>query len=238
MSTPNQPNHTGHRKRLRQQFVQGGLDALSDFKALEMLLFYAIPRKDTAPLAKALLNKFGSYERVMEAPLDELLKVSGMSENAAILLQLVMESERRYIIGKLADKKPLTSVDECGKYFLPFFHGRREEMVYLLALDGRGRVISCQCIGHGAVNSANVPIRKIVAAALVACATSVALAHNHPSGVTTPSPEDRDATTLVEDALRAMDIVLLDHFVIAGGEYLSIKEYNWDHFLGATYESI
>lgn len=238
MSTTNQSDHVGHRQRLRQQFLQGGLDCLTDARALELLLFYAIPRRDTAPLARALLDKFGSYSRVLEAPMEELLQVHGISEHAATLLRLVLESERRYVVEQNASKKVLTSVDECGKYMVPFFHGCREELVYLLSLDGRGRVISCQCVGHGCVNSANVPVRKIVGAALAVGAISVVLAHNHPSGVTTPSPEDRDATVLVESALRAMDIVLLDHFVIASGEYLSIKEYNWDYFLGASYESI
>jgi len=118
----------------------------------------------------------------------------------------------------------LTSIRRCGEYLLPFFFGRRNETVYLLCLDAKCKVLSCREVGEGSVNSANVPIRRIVEMALAANATSVILAHNHPSGIALPSPEDVTTTHRVAAALATVDIQLVDHIVVADDDFVSMVQ--------------
>lgn len=217
-------DNTGHRQRLRRQYLVGGLDSFEDARALELLLTYAIPRKDTYPIAKQLLAEFGSFARVLEAPVEELQQVKGMTANASVLLNLVLEASRRYLLDRSSEGRVMHNLEECGEYLTPFFHGRREEEVYMLALDAKARVICCQRIGKGSVNSANVPVRKIVSAALNANAITVVLAHNHPSGIALPSQEDIDTTLLIQNALQAVGITLLDHLVIVDTDFVSLKQ--------------
>lgn len=214
----------GHRQRLKQQYISGGLDSFSDEKAMELLLTFAIPRKDTKELAKRLLDYFGGFANVLDAPMDKLLKISGMTPNAALLVCLQRDCARRQLIERSTQETVLKSLDECAKYLVPFFQSRRDEAVYLLSMDAKGKVINCQCIGEGSVNSANAPIRKIVAAALDMNATAVVLAHNHPSGVALPSKEDVHATGNVLDALKAVGVQMLDHVIVADGDYISMRQ--------------
>ena len=214
--------HEGHRERMRKRFFHEGMDHFSDYEALELLLYYAIPRKDTNPIAHSLIDHFGSLGQVLDASVEELEQVSGISRNAAVLIHLVVGLGRLYGVKRAEEIKILNTIEECGEYLKPYFFGRANETVFLLCLDARCKVISCRKVGEGSVNSANVPIRRIVEMALGANATSVVLAHNHPSGIALPSVEDVVTTHRVAAALRTVDVILVDHIVVAEDDFVSM----------------
>lgn len=216
--------HDGHRQRLKERFLSEGLDNFSDIQVLELLLFYAVPRQDTNPIAHALLGRFGTLAQVLEAPVAELEKVKGVGHSAAVLLSLSTELGRRYQVSKMMQSKILASVEECGKYLVPHFFGRRNETVFILCLDAKCKVLGCVEVGEGSVNSAGVPIRRIVETALAYNATTVILAHNHPSGLALPSGEDVQTTHRVAAALNAVEISLADHIVVADDDFVSIVQ--------------
>lgn len=216
--------HDGHRQRLKNRFLEEGLEHFDDHQVLELMLFYCIPRQDTNPIAHALLDHFGSLSRVMEATPSELKKVAGMGEASATFLSLLNAFCRYYQISRTSSVDILNTLDECGRYLMPFLYGRRNETVYLLCLDAKCKVLCCKEVGEGSVNSAAVPIRRIVEMALSANATTAILAHNHPSGLAFPSTEDQLTTRQLATALSAVDIVLADHMIMADDEYVSLRQ--------------
>lgn len=216
--------HDGHRQRLKERFRQEGLDKFDEIQVLELLLFYAIPQRDTNPLAHRLLEHFGSLAQVLEAPAEELEKVSGVGANVATLLSLTTALARYYMVSRGNQTAVLTSTEMCGDYLLPYFVGRRNETVFLLCLDAKCKVLGCKEVGEGSVNSASVPIRRIVEMALSMNATSVVLAHNHPSGLAIPSGEDVQTTRRLAVALDSVDITLADHVVVADDDYVSMAQ--------------
>jgi len=221
--------HDGHRQRLKSRFRKEGLDNFDELHVLELLLFYCVPRKDTNPLAHALLDHFGSLTQVLDAKIDELEKVPGVGENISTFLSLIRESGRYYQIKQAEPGKILRTIDQCGKYLVPYFFGRDCETVFLLCLDAKCKVLCCKKVGEGSVNSANIPIKRIVEIALAANATTVVLAHNHPSGLAIPSADDIQTTLRVAEALEVLDIILADHIVVSKDDFVSIvqsKYYN------------
>lgn len=215
--------HDGHRERLRQRFITGGLDSFHDVNALELLLFYAIPRRDTNNLAHQLLQQFGSLPGVLDATVEDLCNVPGMTENAATLLRLVDEINRRQMISR-ASLDVVNTTEEAGQYLLPFFFGRRDEMLYVLCLDAKGKVLCCRGLFEGGPNATAISVRKIVEVTISANATNVVIAHNHPGGLAIPSTEDIEATRQIWAALRCLGIFLLDHLVIADDDYVSMAD--------------
>ena len=216
--------HKGHRERLKQRFLEEGLDNFTDIQALELLLFYAIPQRDTNPIAHTLLERFGSLSRVLDAGVDELKKVPGISDHAATLLKLVTQLARYYQVDCAQRVECLTTLEACGEYLVPYFFGRSSETVFMLCLDAKCKVLCCKEVGQGSVNSASISVRKVVETALSANATTVVLAHNHPSGVALPSDEDILTTRRIAAALSTVEIHLADHVVVADGDYVSIAQ--------------
>ena len=216
--------HDGHRQRMKDRFREEGLDHFSDVQVLELLLFYCVPRQDTNPIAHALLEHFGSLAQVLEAPAAELEKVKGIGSNAATFLSLMNQVGRYYLVNRSQNNQILQTIDQCGEYLMAFFHGRRNETVFLLCLDAKCKVLCCKELGEGSVNSAGVPIRRIVETALGVNATTVVLAHNHPSGIALPSPEDAQTTRRVAAALSAVEIGLADHIIVADDDYVSMVQ--------------
>ena len=209
--------HEGHRQRMRRQLKTSGMDSLSDVQVLEVLLYYAIPRADTNPIAHRLLERFGSLSGVLEAAPDELLKIDGMGDAAAQLICLIPQLERRHFI------------DRSGK---ANFHGEQEEVVYLLCLDAKCKALCCVPVHRGSITVASISVRKIVQTALNQNAASVVLAHNHPSGYALPSQEDLDTTRTLQTALQSVGIVLADHIIVADDDYVSLAD---DGYLGGSY---
>lgn len=216
--------HTGHRARLKAQFLQAGLDAFTDIQVLELLLFYANPRQDTNPIAHRLLNQFGTLSAVLDAPVELLESVKGVGENAALLLHLIPCVCRRYLIDRASYEQILDSTEKGGAFLVPYFFGARDEMVYLLCLDAKCKVLDCRMLSVGGVNTAAVSVRKIVEAALACNATSVVLAHNHTSGIALPSKEDEATTRQIRTALDAVGILLVDHIIVADDDFVSMAD--------------
>lgn len=216
--------HEGHRARVKKRFLEEGLDHFSDIQALELLLFYAIPRADTNPIAHRLLEHFGSLSQVLEANPEELKKISGVGENGALLLNLIPQMGRFYMTDRASAPGVLTTLEQCAQYLMPRFFGRKLETVFLLCLDAKCKVLCCREVGEGGTNSTGISIRRVVETALGVNASSVVLAHNHPSGVALPSPEDIQTTRRVAMALQAVEIVLVDYIIVADDDYVSIAQ--------------
>lgn len=216
--------HDGHREKKRQQFLQHGLDSFADHEVLELLLFYAIPRKDTNPIAHALMDRFGSLDAVLSAPVEELCRVKGVGESAAALLKLTPQVYRRSRIAAAERERVLNSSQRAGDYLLELFTGQTTEVLYELCLDRKGKLLACRRVGEGGVSSINVDLRKIVENALLTGASGVILSHNHPSGIALPSADDCAATVRVKEALKTVGLVLVDHIVVADGDYVSMAD--------------
>lgn len=216
--------HEGHRARMRKQLKTSGMDSLSDVQVLEMLLYYAYARQDTNVIAHRLLERFGSLSGVLEAPVQELMQVDGVGEQAAQLIALVPQLERRHLIDRSNVGRILNTNSKCGAFLVPYFHGEQEEVVYLLCLDAKCKLIDCVLVHRGGVNVAGIAVRNIVKAALNCNATSVVLAHNHTSGIALPSPEDRETTLVLKHALLAVGVTLADHIIVADDDFVSLAD--------------
>ena len=201
--------HTGHRQRVKDEFSARGLAGWPDHRVLELLLYYAIPRRDTNPIAHALMERYDSLSGVLNAPVEDLEKVEGIGESAAILLSLVSRLSRK---ARIADASQETILNE------------RRELVFLLCLDRKGRLLACKRLAEGDVASADLNIRKVVEMALLTSASAVILAHNHPSGVAVPSSSDEAATRQVAEALRTIGVRLVDHIVVADRDFVSMAD--------------
>ena len=177
------PIHDGHRQRLKDRFRKEGLDGFTEVQALELLLFYALPRQDTNPIAHRLLERFGSFSNVLDASVERLTEVEGVGEHAAIFLQAVQALSRYYDLSKVRQEHCLQTIADCGRYLIPYFKNRRNETVFLLSLDAKLKVLECREVGEGSINYASVPVRRVVEMALEAGATSVVLAHITQAGL-------------------------------------------------------
>ena len=216
--------HDGHRERLKERFRSEGLDGFTEVQVLELLLFYSVPRKDTNEIAHALLEKFGTLAQVLDANPADLENVPGMGSSSALFLKLLSAAGRRYQISRTESATILRTLEQCGAYLQPRFFGRKHEAVFLLCLDAKCKVLACKQVGEGSVNSAGVPIRRIVETALSANATMVVLAHNHPSGLALPSADDIQTTKRLAVALDTVEITLIDHLVFSDDDYVSMAQ--------------
>ena len=216
--------HDGHRNRLKNRFLNEGLTNFEDHNVLELLLFYSIPRSDTNEIAHELLNKFGSLHGVFEAGMEDLMSVNGISRHSAVLIKMIPELFVVYGRDKVRDIQKINSSDDAKQFFIPRFYGKVREEVQLVLLDDKMNIIKWVKIYEGSVNSANVPIRKIVEIAIENRATNVIIAHNHPTGLILPSKDDLRATAKVREALALVDIKLLDHVIVSDNEAASLKD--------------
>ena len=216
--------HDGHRQRMKQQFAEHGGEGMNDIQFLEMLLYYAIPRSDTNELAHALLKRYGTIRGVLDAEPSDMQQLDGIGENAARFLKTVREALRRYMTSPLQEKGFICSYGDAGRYFLPILQYETEEKVYLMCLNGRGGIISCAQVASGTLSVVNVSIRKLVDEAVRRRCVSAVLAHNHPASFAIPSVEDRTFTQELKRALQLMDIRLMDHIIVADGDYVSFAQ--------------
>lgn len=216
--------HNGHRQRLKERFLQEGIDGFEEHNALELLLFYCMPRTDTNPLAHRLIEHFGSFAAVLDASPEELEKVEGVGHNISTFLSFIPQVDRYYQISKVKNRKVLSSVKDCCDFIVPYFRNRKNEVVYILCMDAKCKLLCMKELGEGSVNSAGVPIRRIVDVAMKANATTVILAHNHPGGIAVPSADDVHTTHRVAQALEAVDIVLADHLIVSGEDCVSMAQ--------------
>lgn len=216
--------HAGHRERQKEKFAQHGLDAFTDVEAVELLLYYALPRRDTNPLSHRLLDRFGGLKRLMEAQYEELLTVDGVGAGTAALICLVRELNRRYLQTLRQRGEVLCDAEQVGDYLLPMFLYQTEERLVVLCLDGGLHVLSCKVLGEGSGALVRVTVRQIVDHALREKAVRVILAHNHPGGNALPSSDDLKATARLREALGLVGVELTDHLIFADDDFVSLRE--------------
>lgn len=218
----NKSIHEGHRNRLREKFIRYGLSSLEPHEAVELMLYSVVPQKDVNPLAHELLEGFGSFPALLDAPVEELVKYKGIGRSGAITIKLFSAIGRYYIESKV-DKGP-TSMEEIVNLILSKFTGRTNEAVVLTLLDGKGKVLYCGVVTEGTANSCDVYLRRIVGLAASYDATQAILAHNHPSGFALPSRTDLQTTVRVKEALALVNVSLIDHMIVADGDYVSMAQ--------------
>ena len=220
------PSHAGHRARLKARFLAGGSDALPDYELLEMLLFAANPRKDTKPLAKALLARFGSFAEVIAAPRARLLEVKGMSDNAVTQMKLVETAALRLSRTAVLGRPALSSWSALLDYCMAAMARSPQEEFRVLFLDRKNILIADEVQARGTVDHTPVYPREIVKRALDHGATALILVHNHPSGDPTPSRADIEMTRNVATAAKGLGITVHDHLVIGRAGHVSFKALN------------
>lgn len=216
--------HDVHRERLRWRFIEHGLKNFNELNSLELLLFFAIPRRDTNELAHTLLARFGTLAGVFDASYEELTSVPGVGENAAALIMLVPQILKKSYVARGEETAYITNSTEAGKYLVPRFMFEKDEIALILCLDTQKRVLSCTEIGRGVVNAVNASPRKVVETALKKRASAVILAHNHPDGFAIPSREDDIATKQIYSSLELVGIPLVDHIIVAGEDFVSYAD--------------
>lgn len=217
--------HTGHRARTRAEFLRGGAAAMEDHRLLELLLFYAIPKKDVNPLAHRLVEQFGSLSGVFHATYEQLIKVPGVGHNTAVLLRLIPAAAARCLEQSASFDGQIVSLWQLKDLLEPCFFGQRDELAYLVCMDGKSKVLATRKLGQGIVDAVPIVTRKVLEAALECGASQVVLAHNHVSGVACPSQADIDTTLRLKRVLaEAAGIVLVDHLIFAGGDMVSLAE--------------
>ncbi len=216
--------HEGHRARLKTKYREHGLESFTDIEALELLLFYAIPRANTNELAHALLKRFHDFRGVLEADLDDLRQVPGIGDNAAALLRLVTDLNSRYQRSASTRGTQIRSSSDAGAFLLPQFEYRAEECSVLLCMDTAGRVIACHVLAEGTTSMVGLAAREIVELVLREKAARVILAHNHVSGVALPSAADVDATARIFRMLQMIGVELVDHIIVSDGDFVSLRD--------------
>lgn len=216
--------HKGHRERLKNRYREHGLECFTDIEALEILLFYALPRCDTNRLAHVLLDHFHGFRGVMEADIHELAAVDGIGMNAATLIRLVTDMNHRYLVSARENVKVIRGSVDAGQYFMPLFSYQTEEIVLLLCLDSASRVQSCHNLGKGMVNRVDFSVREAVSIILRENAAAVILAHNHISDVAVPSRADVDTTKKFYQALKLIGVELRDHIIVSEDDFVSMRD--------------
>jgi len=219
--------HEGHRDRKREQFLRCGADSFADHELLEILLFYAVPQRDTNPIAHALMDKFGTLQAVLTADPEELMEVPYVKDRAAVLIRLIPALYQRVLLSGADSDIILDTRERIGEFFQGIFATHANEVMYQLCLDGKGKKKGLYKICEGELESVGFNVRQIMENALRSKAVMVVLAHNHPSGVATPSREDCAATKVAGDALAAMGVRLVDHFVVADNDFVSMADSGW-----------
>jgi DNA repair protein RadC len=218
-----EPDYLGHRKRLRERFLKGGSDALPDYELLELLLFSALPRRNTKPIAKALIDRFGSYAGVLRADPGELSEVPGVKDSAMTILKAVRIAAERLAREEVQRKTVIGSWDKLIGYLRTAMLHERIEQFRILFLDTKNQLIADEAQQKGTVNHTPVYPREVVKRALELGASAIIMVHNHPSGDPTPSKADIEMTKEVRDAGRRLGIALHDHVIIAKGGHTSFK---------------
>ena len=214
--------HEGHRSRLKKRFLNEGLDGFEPHQVLELMLFYAIPQKDTNPLAHELINRFGSFAGVLDASVEELMSVDGIKENAATYLKMFTSVFRVYEQAENQKDACYDTLEKIAQFAKRQFVGLTCERVYAMFLNNRLQVLECFLVSEGTVNSAPVVPRIIAQKAIQLKASSLVLMHNHPQGIAVASPEDLRLTRVIEQACNVIGVYFLDHLIVAGDEYTSV----------------
>mgnify|MGYP000861083230 FL=1 len=216
--------HAGHRERVRERFMEEGLDGFKDHEILELLLYYCVRQRDTNALAHRMLMEYGTLHDLLEAHPRDIARRCKVSLNTATLISLCVPLARRYMNGKWGERPVLNSSFKAGEYAMTLFAGRIYEAFFAICLDSQNRVNHAALVHEGTINEAPVYPRLIVETALRHKASSVILAHNHPGGSLKPSVADIEVTKKIYAALKSISINVVDHIIVAGQSYTSFAE--------------
>ena len=217
------PHYLGHRERLRQRFVSGGPEALPDYELLELLLFRSLPRRDTKPIAKALIEKFGSFAEVISATPERLNEVKGIGDSVVIDLKLVQAAAVRLSLSSVLDKTALHSWSQLINYCRASMAYKTTEQFRILFLDKKNYLIADEIQGQGTVDHTPVYVREVIKRTLELSASSIILVHNHPSGDVTPSRADIDMTNKIIEAAEKLNIIVHDHIIVGRDGHASFR---------------
>jgi len=221
---PYESHNKGHRERLRERFHKSFTDGMHDYEVLELLLTYSIARKDVKPIAKNLLARFGGLPEVLEAPAEELARQPEMGHASATLIKLVKELSALYLARRMEKRDVLSSPDRVADFARSKLAGLPHEAFMVLYLNTQNELLHHEILNEGTIDQVAVYPRRVVESALARHASGLILAHNHPSGYTDPSDEDKNLTRSIRDAARLFDVRLLDHLVVGKGGYFSFLE--------------
>lgn len=216
--------HAGHRSRVKTEFLARGLEGWPDHRVLELLLFYAIPQGDVNTLAHELLNRFETLAGVFDASVDELKKVPGVGEHTAVLLRLIPALGGRYQDQRAALGQLVNSPEEAAVILSQYFYGARNEMVYILCLDSKRKLLGVRKVSEGSIHAADINIRRIAEEAMGLRASALYLAHNHISNLAFPSPADWETTDTIRAALAPLGLELVDHLIFVEGDAVSLNQ--------------
>ena len=216
--------HSGHRQRLKKTALEAGLDSLSDIQCLELLLYYAIPQRNTNELAHLLLDHFGSFAAVLNADYQSLLEVNGIGPNAASLLALMPSFFKKYQQDELLEKRYIVNRSDIIKYAQSLFIGKKHEEFYLICLNSQRRLIKAELLNKGTLTDVHIYPRMAIKKALLHEAKFVILAHNHPGGKQGPSSKDVELTKGIVSLFAAADIIVVDHIIVSDNRYFSFVE--------------
>jgi len=215
----------GHRVRLRNRFLTAGPDALADYEIIEMMLFQALPRRDTKGIARVLISRFGSFAAAIAAPATDLMGVDGLGEAGVAALKIVHAAAQRLAKAEVLYRPVLGNWDRLMEYLQTVLARERVEQFRLLFLDNRNRLLADEAQARGTVNHTPVYPREVVKRALELHATAIILVHNHPSGDPSPSQDDIEMTKDIKRAAAAVGIVLHDHVIVGNGQWLSFRKH-------------
>lgn len=222
MDKKNENIHKNHRLRMKKTFINHGFEAFSDIEKLEFILFYAINQKDTNPLAHKLLKEFGSFDRVLEAPLDALARVEGVGEHTAILINLMLQVASVY--GKSKNELYIEGTSSAKAYAKNLFKGKCIEEFYVICLTTSNKVLTAKLVSKGTSSEVPVDIRNITKIALANQCERIIIAHNHPNGLARPSDEDIAFTSKILFSCIINNIEVIDHIIVTDNKEFSFEE--------------
>jgi DNA repair protein RadC len=217
------PHYAGHRARLRERFRKGGSDAMPDYELLELVLFRALPRRDTKELAKTLIARFGSFAEVVNAPDQRLKEVDGVGDSAITELRLIRAAALRLVRSNVIGRPALSSWKQVLEYLSAAQSWEHREQFRVLFLDKKNQLIADEVQQQGTVDHTPVYVREVVKRALELSATAIVLVHNHPSGDPTPSRADIDMTKQIVAAAGSLGIAVHDHIIVGRDGHASLK---------------
>ncbi len=227
----------GHRQRLRERFVNSGLDGFQDYEVIELLLTLGTPRKDCKDMAKAALSRFKTLQGVMEASIHELCEVDGIGPKNSIGLKLIKAASDRYLEKKLINKSAVNNSKELFDYLYHSIRDKTREYFKIIFLDSKNRVISTETHSKGTLTASSVYPREVVDSALRHKAAALIFAHNHPSGDPKPSPEDVAITRQLVFSGKVMGITVHEHIIIGDNCYFSFADHGHITQMGREFDS-
>lgn len=224
MTQKNEACHKDHRKRMRKRFLEHGFQGFAEHEILELLLFFAIPRCDTNPLAHKVLNEYKTLANALDASYEDLVKIPGMGENSAVLLSMIPQLFRAYETSKYGKDCLLHDSCALGEYAVSMFRGKKKEEFALICLDSNRRVRWSGSIISGTIDRLEAYPRVVVEEVLKHNAKTVVFVHNHPNGALRPSAEDRQTTKILVDILDGIGVRVIDHIIVSDGRFYSMAE--------------